>query len=196
MTFAEKLLIGGDHKDDDLPRSPDIGFLRLSPDQAATLNATNVFFNLSKREEAVLGDEHPSNEYFEGLCGVIAEWTIDHLAGDAGFSRLKGFRGIFGVGDVAGSKERDGYDLVDFHVTYDESKKAPFDYGGMSGSALWRVYIKQHGDGQLSISDKRIFGLAFHQSKLVDGNRTITCHGPKSVYGALIQEIQSKWPTA
>jgi hypothetical protein len=196
MTFADKLLIGGDHEDDDQPRSPDIGFLRLAPDQAAALSATNIFFNLNKREESVLGHEHPSNEYFEGLSGVIAEWTIDHLAGEAGFNRLKGFRGLFGVGYVAGSIERDGYDLVDFQVTYDKSTNAPFNYGGMSGGALWRIYIKQDSDGQLSISDKRIFGVAFHQSKLIDGTRTITCHGPKSVYGALLHEIQSKWPTA
>jgi hypothetical protein len=116
MTFAEKLILGGDHKDDDQPRSPDIGFLRLAPDQAAALNATNIFFNLSKREESVLGAEHPSNEYFEGLSGVIAEWTINHRAGEQGFSRLKGFRGLFGVGYVAGSTECDGYDLLDFQV--------------------------------------------------------------------------------
>jgi hypothetical protein len=195
MTFAEKLIIGGDHKDDDQPRSPDIGFLRLAPNQAAALDANSVFFNLSKREESVLAAKHPSNEYFEGLSGVIAEWTIDHLTGEAGFNRLKGFRGLFGVGYVDGSKERDGFDLVDFQVTYDESTNVPSDYGGMSGGALWRVYIKRHSDGRLSISDKRIFGLAFHQSKLIDGSRTITCHGPKSVYGTLIQKIQSKWQT-
>ncbi|MBB5050283.1 hypothetical protein HNQ36_000231 [Afipia massiliensis] len=194
MSLAEKLIIGEDHKDDDEPRAPDMGFLRLAPNQAAALSATNVFFNLKKREESILGGNLRSENYFEGLSGVIAEWTIENLTGEAGFRRLKGFRGLFGVGYVSGSSERDGYDLVDFQVTYDENTKAPYDYGGMSGGALWRVYINKDNDGRLSISDKQIVGFAFHQSKLVNGSRTITCHGMRSVYGHLIQEIQSRWP--
>jgi hypothetical protein len=194
MTLNEKLLIGEDYPDDDIPRSPDIGFLRLAPDQVATLNATNIFFNLSKREESVLGNEHPGQEYFEGVSGVVAEWTIDHQVGEAGFDRLKGFRGLFGVGLVSGTRECSGYDLVDFQVTYDDNTKAPFSYGGVSGAALWRVYLKEDNDGQQSVSDKRIFGVAFHQSKLIDGVRTISCHGPKSVYDVLIQQIQKNGP--
>jgi hypothetical protein len=91
MSLAEKLAIRGNGS---VAEGPDIGFLRLASPQAATLNATNVFFNLSKREESVLGNEHPSCEYFEGLSGIIAEWTIDHPTGEAGFHHLKGFRGL------------------------------------------------------------------------------------------------------
>jgi hypothetical protein len=194
MSLTERLTIRGNGSEAD---GPDIGFLRLTSHQAATLDAaSNVFFNLSKREESVLADRHPSDEYFEGVSGIIAQWTADHPTGEAGFDRLKGFRGLFGVGCVARSRECNGYDLVEFKTTYDENSKAPSNYKGWSGGALWRVYITKDDNGQPSVSDKRINGVAFHQSDLIDGARTITCHGPKSVYGALIQEMQNKWPSA
>ncbi len=49
MYLTDRLTIGGEHNGAD---GPDIGFLRLASHQAATLDATNVFFNLSKREES------------------------------------------------------------------------------------------------------------------------------------------------
>lgn len=196
MVLTEKLIIGGDGLfGDELPNSPDIGFLRLASNQVAALNATNVFFNLDKRKESVLRGERTSKMYFEGLSGVIAEWTVDHMEGGGGFYRLKGFKGLFGVGDAEQTIDCDGYDLTDFGVSYDESTNAPCDYGGMSGGALWRIYIEEDSDGGLSIVDKRIFGVAFHQSKLIDGKRIITCHGPRSVYGKLFSAVEDRWLT-
>ncbi len=193
MYLTDRLTIGGEHNGAD---GPDIGFLRLASHQAAALDATNVFFNLSKREESVLADNHPSAKSFAGVCGVIDKWTTEEPAGGSGFDRLKAFRGLFGVGVVAGTRESGGYDLIDFLTTYEENSKAPYSYKGMSGGALWRVYVTTASDGQPSVLDKRIFGVAFHESDLVDGKRTVWCHGPKSVYGVLVQEIRKKWPMA
>jgi len=85
MSLAEKLAIRGNGQEVD---GPDIGFLRLATHQAGALSATNVFFNLSKREESVLGNKHPSSQYFEGVSGIIAEWTAYDHAGEAGFQGL------------------------------------------------------------------------------------------------------------
>ena len=98
MSFTDRLLCRGNGSE---AEGPDLAFLQLASPQIATLNATNVFFNLGKREDAVLGLEHPSDEYFEGICGIVAEWTIEHPVGGAGFRLFKGFRGLFGVGNVA-----------------------------------------------------------------------------------------------
>src|SRR6266436_1152080 len=153
MSLAEKLAIRGNGS---VAEGPDISFLRLASPQAATLNATNVFFNLSKREEAVLGNKHPSSEYFEGVSGIVAEWTTDHPTGEAGFHYLRGFRGLFGVGYVARSRECDGYDLVDFETNQGQNSKAPFNYQGTSGGALWRVYITaDNNNSRPSVLDKR-----------------------------------------
>jgi len=193
MAFTEKLIIRGSGSESD---GPDLGFLRLAPDQVATLNATNVFFNLSKRAESILGNRFSCHPYFEGVCGIVAEWTIDDTSGEAGRGRLKGFRGLFGVGKVSGTREVNGYDLVSFETDRRENEEAPSDYKGVSGAALWRVYFTRDSDNQLSVSDKAIFGVAFHQSQLIDGMRTISCHGPKSVYDILLRKIVDRWPHA
>lgn len=60
----------------------------------------------------------------------------------------------------------------------------------MSGGALWRVYFTKDGNDELSVVEKKVYGVAFHQSDVSDQKRIITCHGPKSVYGRLIEDIQ------
>ncbi|WP_156180075.1 hypothetical protein [Bradyrhizobium sp. LTSPM299] len=102
---------------------------------------------------------------------------------------------MFFVSCVSGVHDHDGYDLLSFETDRDEKKNAPIDYRGWSGGALWRVYITQGRDGQPTAIEKRIFGVAFDQSELVGGKRTITCHGPKSVYLSLLDEIARKWPS-
>lgn len=193
MSFVEKLVIRGTGSAAD---GQDIGFLRLTSTHVAMLNAsTNIFYNLTKRTEAVVGNKHPSSEYFEGLSGIIGEWTLDHPPGEAAVHRLKGFRGLFGVGFVNGERESNGYDLVNFQTNSGENLKAPSNYQGMSGGALWRVYITPDDNGHASICDKRIVGVAFHQTENIEGARTITCHGPNSVYEVLAQQIRQRWPS-
>lgn len=191
MSHAVKLSIAGDV---DGPKGPDIGFLRLALHDVGVLNATNVFFNLGKRRDSVLAiDDQIPSSHFDGISGVIAEWTTD-LSPEGKFARVKYFRALYGVGLVVRKYESNGYDLFDFEVTYDEGSNSPLSYEGMSGGALWRVYAAEDGNGQLSASDKRVFGVAFHQSELTDQKRIITCHGPKSVYRFLIDAVLKKWP--
>ena len=52
----------------------------------------------------------------------------------------------------------------------------------------------QDDDGQPSVAEKKVFGVAFHQSDISNQKRIITCHGPRSVYGLLIDAVREKWP--
>ncbi len=63
MGHAEKLTLAADVNG---PEGPDIGFLRLSPVDAETINARNVFFNLGKRQASVLADHQPDLSYANG----------------------------------------------------------------------------------------------------------------------------------
>ena len=190
MGQAEKLTIAADAFG---PEGPDLGFLRLSPKDAAALEARNVFFNLGKRRKSILADDQPDLPHFDSISGMIAEWTMD-LAPEHGWARVKRFKALFGVGLVVGEHESNGFDLFDFEVTYGPGSDSPVSYQGMSGGAFWRVYCTKDDDGQLSVVDKKVFGVAFHQSDLSDQKRIITCHGPRSVYGLLIEAVREKWP--
>ena len=189
MSFTDKLLLGREAS----PEGPDLGFLWLPPTDAGTLKATNSFFNLSRRRNLVLSGGHPSLQYFDGISGVIGEWTND-LPAQRGFEYVISFGALYGVGCVVKKHDANGFDLLDFEVTYDAELKLPQSFGGMSGGALWRVYCSGNPDGQLSVTDKKVFGVAFYQSGIFKQKRIITCHGPNSVYGNLIDAIQDRWP--
>ncbi len=190
MEKAEKLAIAAD---DFGPEGPDLGFLRLSPNDVGTLKARNLFFNLGKRRESILGNDQPDPPYFDGISGVIAELTTN-LPPEQRLARIKGFHALYGVGMVVREHESNGFDLFDFEVSYGPDIEAPDSYAGMSGGALWRVYCTEDDDGQLSVVDKKVYGVAFHQSQILDQKRIITCHGPRSVYGPLMEAICEKWP--
>ena len=174
------------------PKGPDLGFLRLPLTDVQAIEARNVFFNIGKRRDSILSGDHPDPPYFDGISGMIAEWTMD-LPPERRLARVKGFRALYGVGVVVKKHGSNGFDLLDFEVTYGPGSDSPLSYEGMSGGALWRVYCTKDEDGQLSVSDKKVFGVAFYQSELSDQKRIITCHGPKSVYGPLIEAIREKW---
>ncbi len=190
MKHAEKLEITGEVFG---PQGPDLGFLRLPRQDAAVLEARGVFFNLEKRRTSVLAGDQPGPMYFDGISGTVAEWTTD-LPSERGFCRVKGFRSLYGAGNVVGERDSDGFDLLDFEVSYHSDLGSPASYEGMSGGALWRAYCTRGDDGQLSLSSRLVFGVAFHQSGMSEGKRIITCHGPRSVYGSLIAAVRDRWP--
>ncbi len=190
MGQAEKLTLAADVFG---PEWPDIGFLRLSPEDVGGLKARNVFFNLGMRRDSVLADDQPNPPYFDGISGMIAERTTE-LPPELGRARVKGFHALYGLGCVVGEHESNGFDLFDFEVNYGPRTDSPYSYKGMSGGALWRVYCTKDDNGELSVVDKKVFGVAFYQSDLLDQKRIIICHGPRSVYGPLIEAIREKWP--
>jgi len=187
MAHCEKLIIKGGQFG---PEGPDLGLLKLPTTEVGLLKAVNSFFNLSKRRDSVLVNESRTAGYFDGLLGVIAEWTTD-LTPERG--RKKRFKALFGVGRVVKQQHANGYDLLEFEVTYGPGSESPQSFEGMSGGAMWRVYGTLDADrNQLLVSDKRIFGVAFHQSDITLDRRIITCHGPRSVYGDLIDKVLKK----
>lgn len=190
MEHAEKLTIAANGFG---PEGPDLGFLRLPWQVASVLETRGVFFNLAKRQTSVLAGDQPSTRYFDGISGTVAEWTTD-LPPEHSFHRVKGFRSLYGVGNVVGESESSGFDLLDFEVSYGPESKSPDSYQGISGGALWRAYLDENDGGLLSLSSKLLFGVAFHESAVSDCKRVITCHGPKGVYGHLIDAVSERWP--
>jgi hypothetical protein len=60
----------------------------------------------------------------------------------------------------------------------------PESHGGVSGGGLWRVLIRcECSTGELEWV-QALEGVAFYQSAIEDGRRTIRCHGPRSILAA------------
>jgi hypothetical protein len=176
------------------PEGPDMGFLRIPEENIGWLKATSSFYNLKKRRLNELAGQTPAENYVDAVIGMIDELTVN-VPVDKPKRRAKAFSAIFCNGEVSGTNNVNGYDLLDFSVTSHPDFKLPGSFEGMSGGALWRVYFEMKDDTP-SIVGKRVQGIPFYQSVGQGGARVIICHGPNSIYRVLADKILKKWPDA
>lgn len=170
-----------------IAEGPDLGLLVLPDRVRIAIPSTKTFFNLSKRRDRVL--ENPAS--FEvgiwALTGAAGEWTMDGTA-EAGFRRVRDFRGGPAFCFLDCELTVGGFDYLEFTAEYGGSSESPGSFGGFSGGGLWHILYEQTSD-QLIVNDLILSGVAFFQSDLRDSKRIIRCHGRRSIYQNLIDEV-------
>lgn len=186
MKYTDRLILWNGNKAN--REGPDLGFVRLPLKMVGDFKARHSFFNLSKRQVGILRRNRKRRSGFEGISGLIAEWTT--TIDDNVKVRRKRFKALFGVGIVRRRYHRQGYDLSDFEVTYNPT--SPSDYRGMSGGGLWRAYIEKSGK-ETVVKERVFYGVAFFQKPISKKKGIIICHGRKSVYGKLIDAFRERW---
>jgi hypothetical protein len=171
---------------------PDLGFLRLPQDNVGWLKAKNSFYNLSKHRDDALAHRAAGQGHVDTVVGVIHELTKD-LPSEKRGVRKKGFTGIFCGGRPSAIRYRDDFDILDFELTSDAEFGLPNSFEGTSGGAIWRFFVTEK-DNKPLVVERRLIGVPFYQSLAADKKRIITYHGPKSIYGVLIDRIIARWP--
>ena len=186
-----RLPIGGADKSRD---GPDLGFLRLAPPDVSRIEAgfPSAFRNLLRHRETMLGDEWRRGPYYDGIAGLPKEWEVE-LPSEGQFSKVMGFEGLMGYGAITEEREANGFDLLEFEVDSGEGSESPTTYGGVSGGLVWRVYLDGSEDTQFSLRAVHIIGIPFFETITGERKMSITCHGPRSIYGHLIDRIQEEW---
>lgn len=186
MRQAETVVIGGPSFGQS---GPDIGFLRLPKNEAGWLNAQNIFFNLEKPQP-----EPPSSlqalPCFNLFIGVVAERT-DKALNPKTNTLLTGMTAIASPATILRESNAKGLDFLDIDIELAPEVKRPMSFAGMSGGGLWQVCL----DAELRRErDRRLVGVAFYESESVNGRRTLTCHGPQTIYTDMLARICAKWP--
>lgn len=157
------------------PWGPDLVFLRIPPEHVGALKAFRVFYAAPNTTPQI-----PTREYIEmwALLGAPAAFstrTTTHLE----FQIT-----CFFVGPHGPAIMHAGHDYQEYQIPLD-LLNGHTSFGGLSGGGLWRI------DAFVSPSTGRpeaiatLFGVAFYETEVVDGNRTIRCHGPQSIASAL-----------
>lgn len=171
-------------------KGPDLGLLILPREIVATLNAILSFYNLEKRRERMLTDPPGIEDGGWILVGMVHEWTRD-VAPEKGYQRVKRFRSLSGGGIVTKEFTEGEFDYLNFQAKYDEAYDGPQSYEGFSGGGLWQVFAEDEGD-EFRLSEYFLSGVPFHQSEIEGIQRTIECHGRKSIYQAVIDTMKSQ----
>lgn len=168
------------------PQGPDLGFIELPSEAIASLEARgNIFFNMDLRRDDVLAGRYEAKPHLGCIVGAIAERTTESVGPS---ERTKNIGACNLLGKIGAPRTHDGFDLVDFEPVYSKSDQPPSSFGGVSGGGLWRV-MGVLENGSISAVDKVLLGVAFYQSAVVEGKRTLICHGPRSLYHELYEAV-------
>jgi len=183
--LARRVTIGDASYDSN---GPDLGLLVLPQADVLKLEATKTFYNLDKRRDRMLSAPPTLDMGGWIVCGMVAEWTSD-LPPEAGFSRVKIFRGISGFG-VVRTERYDGerFDYLEFETKYNAAYQGPDSFKGLSGGGLWQIVLEEH-DGAVTISDVLLSGVIYFQSDLLGEIRTLFCHGRRSIYEHAVKSL-------
>jgi len=162
---------------------PDIAFMTLPPDILSLVKAKASVFNLDKRREQILARNFPTTHCLYCVTGIIAERTVPIKAPNP-LQHAALLAGSFEPGGIVPLPDYAGMDLFCFSPQVDVGYTPPFSYQGVSGGGLWKLLVKNMGSDE-QLVDCWLNGVAFYQSESANGARTITCHGPRSIYSSL-----------
>lgn len=170
-------------------RGPDIGFLRLPEKNISNLKATHTFLELKKPAKL----DQPNSTALDSFVGVVDEWTdelepLQPLDASKPPMRRKWFKMLLGSGVVSDPRVENGFDLFNLRPTL---TPPPSSYAGVSGGAVWRVYVDPIGD-RFVLKEKQLIGVPFFEVLAEDDALTLVCHGPRSIYDRVIPEVLSK----
>jgi len=168
---------------------PDIGFLLLPPVEVGWLRSIKSFYNLSRHCGKVLTSPQDYHDGVWFLCGFAAEHTSEEPA-QAGFAKVKVFRGAVGAGGVNREFSIDDFDYFDFEARYGGINQAPESFEGYSGGGLWQAPLIRGEDGKLRAKEIVLSGVAFYETDRNDNRNLIRCHGRRSVYQQAIEHVK------
>jgi hypothetical protein len=176
---------------------PDLGVLVPPPDVLGTLRARKSFYNMSKRQQRILETPEPLQDGLWVLSGFAGEWTGDGVP-EQGFKRVKYFRGMHAGIKLTRESDEGNFDYLFLEALYNESYEGPDKFGGFSGGGAWQLLVKPDG-GRLRVVNTLLSGVAFYESERrnhANGQvtRDIKCHGRRSLYNALIDEVRAHPP--
>lgn len=179
-------LIVGEYSADHEEEGPDLAFIRFDHEpRIGPLKGRKSFYPL----------EAERGQMFNGIPYDRCPWLVWGTPAEGTFKsssetgepivRVNQFAG---GAEFSGIVERDGFDFVKIKVTCGRDG-FPNDYGGVSGGGVW-IAIRYSEDPEGRVLKPSInlllAGVAYYQSEETEGYKTLSLHGPKSIYERVI----------
>jgi hypothetical protein len=87
--------------------------------------------------------------------------------------------------------ERAGYDYIDMRSRRSLQLEIPMDFGGVSGSGVWRFDIARYPKDRFEVFGFHLVGVAFYQLPESEPDIVaIRYHGPLSIYERFLPEVR------
>ena len=173
---------------------PDLGFLRLPSESVGWLTAQNSFYNLVRYRNDVLLNKEPASDHIDIVTGIVNQLTMQKTTGDEPGTWKRLFTVLFCRASLVAMRYVDDLGLYYFLPSNEVDFTLPENFEGMSGGAVWRLYVSKNANDKLNVVDRRLIAVPFYQSPPLNGERELICQGPRGIYRSLIDAVTNKWP--
>ena len=146
---------------------PDLAIIVLPKSQIGHLRAIKSFYNLTHNKKLYKETDLDINAGVWILSGCIEQGTLGH-ENIKGFSIVKGFNHLFGLGPIKKTYFVGPFDYYEVGVKYGNDPSIPRNFGGMSGGGLWQVRLIKQEDGTIQIKKPFLSGVAFYQTDIIN----------------------------
>jgi hypothetical protein len=137
MQHASKITVG---KCSNTSRGPDLGVLVLPQPIAARLDSLGKpFYNLLSRRARML-DMSTRKPGLWIFSGMVHQWT-DNLPPYRQFTKVKVFRGVCVIFNLASIREDAGFDYMSLKLNYETDLRFPDTFQGCSGGGVWQFLL-------------------------------------------------------
>lgn len=170
-------------------RGPDIGVILLPSTCIGKIESLKSFWNLSTNRDFAL-DNIIGFENFVAVLGGCPSEDAREVEPESGFGKSIRFGGIAGLTGIDRYDQRGNHDYFEVGAAYDTESSSPQEFNGMSGAGLWKATIEKLDDGTLINRDPFLAGMVYYQYPTIQGQKTIVCHGTKSIYNVILDKLK------
>jgi hypothetical protein len=164
----------------------DLAFTYLNPEVADSIATQSVFLNIEKNRERIEGGKPTNDPGVDVMFGLVDEFSAKPIIEGGKF--VSPMRAVI----YRGMMHSDQNALLRFQTADADPAKLPKDFGGLSGSGLWRVHFADHGAGRLEITRKQFWGVASWQINKQRNSGAIAGQGWDRIDQGLIPSVRQK----
>lgn len=163
----------------------DLAFTYLAPEVADSIGAQSLFLNMEKNRMKIEAGE-PSGPSIDVMFGLVAEYSEKPIKSSDEF--VSPMRAVIYRGNL--QSDRNG--LLRFQTADKSPEKLPKDFGGLSGSGLWRIHYRDHGEGKFEIVEKRLWGITSWQMDKQHNTGAVAGQGWDRIEQGLVPVVREK----
>jgi hypothetical protein len=163
----------------------DLAFTYLAPEVADSIGAQSVFLNMEKNRMKIEAGA-PKGPSIDVMFGLVAEYSAKPVKEGGQF--VSPMRAVI----YRGNARSDTNGLLRFQTADESPEKLPKDFGGLSGSGLWRIHYRDHGDGKFEITEKVLWGITSWQMNKEKNTGAIAGQGWDRIDQGLIRVVREQ----